>query len=58
MRCGPECPRRPCALAVGGLRRPRRFCLARSASRRPGSPRPARAARRPWTTLPARDAGP
>jgi hypothetical protein len=51
MRCGPECPvglarchRRPAP--------PRRFYLARSASRRPGSLRPARAAQRPWTLQP------
>jgi len=35
------------ARCPGGQRRPGRFCSARSASRRPGSPRLAWAARRP-----------
>jgi hypothetical protein len=48
----PRMPPSALRAATGGLRRPRRFCSARSASRRPGSPRPARAARRPWTLQP------
>jgi hypothetical protein len=47
-------PNAPSAVraVTGGLRRPRRFCLAWSAPRRPRAPRPARAARWPRTLQP------